>query len=139
MHRYVGPFSAAFWLPFGSRGVPSGSHLALLGGSCGEALNLVVSGVPLGVFLGPLFCAKGRLFLSLNLHYFFNGFLSDLLFLWTLFLSAFCMQKLAWGGKSGFVKMSVSRTRELHFGESGVPESVQKGAQKGSKKGTLFG
>ena len=44
------------------------------------------------------------------------------------------MRKWAWGGKGGFVKMSVSRKRELNFEGSEGPECVEKGAQKGSQK-----
>ena len=48
------------------------------------------------------------------------------------------MRKWAWGGKGDFVKMSVSRGRELNFEGSEGPESVDKGAQKGSQKSECF-
>ena len=48
------------------------------------------------------------------------------------------MHKWLVGGKGDFVKMSVLRTRELHFEGSGGPESVENGAQKESQKSVSF-
>ena len=44
------------------------------------------------------------------------------------------MEKWPDGGKGGFLKMSVSSTRELHFEGPGGPEAVEKGALEGLQK-----
>ena len=46
---------------------------------------------------------------------------------------AFCIQKPAWREKCNFLKMSVSYTRELNFGGSGVPEAFRKASENRSQ------
>ena len=46
---------------------------------------------------------------------------------------AFCIQKPAWREKCNFLKMSVSYTRELNFGGSGVPETLPKASENRSQ------
>ena len=46
---------------------------------------------------------------------------------------AFCIQKPAWREKCIFLKMSVSYTRELNFGGSGVPEALPKASENRSQ------
>ena len=45
----------------------------------------------------------------------------------------FCIQKPAWREKCNFLKMSVSYTRELNFGGSGVPEALPKASENRSQ------
>ena len=45
----------------------------------------------------------------------------------------FCIQKPAWREKCNFLKMSVSYTRELNFGGSGVPETLPKASENRSR------
>ena len=51
---------------------------------------------------------------------------------------AFCIQKPAWREKCNFLKMSVSYTRELNFGGSGVPEALPKASENRSQNVVKF-
>ena len=46
----------------------------------------------------------------------------------------FCIKNQFWKEKGDFVKMSVSRKRELYFVGYGVPETLQKASQKRLEK-----
>ena len=50
----------------------------------------------------------------------------------------FCIQQPAWSEKCIFFKMSVSYTRELKFGGSGVPETLPKASENRSQNVVYF-